>query len=52
MYTAYLLFRKSIYHIMLLCLGTIVLGGCGQAHQLGVETEPQELLNEKLANPS
>ena len=51
MYTAHLLSRKSIYHIMLLLLGTIVLGSCGQSRQLGMDADPQELLNEKLANP-
>jgi hypothetical protein len=52
MYTTYLQAKKSIYRIMLLSLGTMVLGGCSQSHQLGVETTPQELLNAKLANPS
>jgi energy-coupling factor transporter ATP-binding protein EcfA2 len=52
MYTTYLQAKKSIYRIMLLSLGTMVLGGCSQSHQLGVESSPQELLNAKLADPS
>jgi hypothetical protein len=51
MYTTYLQAKKSIYRIMLLFLGTMVLGGCSQSHQLGIETTPQELLTAKLANP-
>ena len=52
MCTAYLQSRKSIYHVMLLSLGTIILGSCSRSHQLGVETNQQDILDMRLANPS
>ena len=52
MYTILSPTTKTVYRTKLLLLAAIMLYGCGQARQLGVETEPQELLNEKLANPS
>jgi hypothetical protein len=38
--------------ISLLFLGTILLGSCSRAHQLGMEDNPQEILDMKLANPN
>jgi len=51
MCTTYLQSGKSMYHIMLLSLGTILLGSCSRAHQLGMDDNPQEILNTKLSNP-
>jgi energy-coupling factor transporter ATP-binding protein EcfA2 len=51
MHTFYVQFRRSSYSTMLLVLGTILLGSCSRAQQLGVEDDPQEILNQKLNNP-
>ena len=52
MHITYLQSKKSICHIMLLSLGTMVFGCCSQSHPLGVEGDTQELLNAKLADPN
>ena len=51
MYTAHLQPNKLIYRMTLLSLATSLLGGCSQAHQLGMEDNPQEILDTKLNNP-
>jgi hypothetical protein len=50
MYTRYSLSKKPIYGILLLFLGTLLLGSCNRAHHLGIEDNPQEILNTKLNN--
>ena len=44
-------FTKRVCSIVLLFWGGILLGGCSRAHQLGMEDNPQEILNTKLNNP-
>jgi energy-coupling factor transporter ATP-binding protein EcfA2 len=51
MYTRYAPSKKSIYIILLLSLGILLLGSCNRAHHLGMEDNPQEILNTKLNNP-
>ena len=51
MCTTYLQSRKSMYHIILLSLATILLSSCSRAHQLGMGDNPQVILNTKLNNP-
>jgi hypothetical protein len=48
MYTTYLHSKKATHGIVSLALGTILLGSCSRAHQLGVEDNPQAILNRKL----
>jgi hypothetical protein len=42
MYAIYLQSKKSIYHLILLSLGTVVLSGCSQSHQLEKVPENQQ----------
>jgi hypothetical protein len=51
MYTTYLQSRKSMYHVILLSLATVLLGSCSRAHQLGIGDTPQEILDNKLRDP-
>jgi energy-coupling factor transporter ATP-binding protein EcfA2 len=51
MYTRYAPSKKSVYGILLLSLGILLLGSCNRAHHLGMEDNPQEILNTKLNNP-
>ena len=44
-------FTKFAHGIALLSLGTGLLSNCSQAHQLGMEDDPQEILEMKLNNP-
>ncbi len=50
MYTPYLLLTRPAYRVILLFLGISLLAGCGQSHQLGMEDNPQEILEMKLNN--
>ena len=43
--------RRPTYAIILLALATILLGSCGQSHQLGMEDNPEEILERKINNP-
>ena len=45
-------FTKRVCSIVLLFWGGILLGGCSRAHQLGMEDNPQEILDMKLADPN
>ncbi len=47
MYTTYLQSKKSTYGIVLPFLGAMLLGSCSRAHQLGMEDNPQEILDTK-----
>ena len=51
MYTTRLQPNKWICRIAMLALTTNLLGGCGQVQQLGIEGNPQEILDKKLNNP-
>jgi hypothetical protein len=54
MKTSFLPSTMSIHRVsstVLLFLGAILLGNCGQPHRLGVAETPQEILDAKLANP-
>jgi hypothetical protein len=51
MHTVCVQFRRSSYSTMLLVLGTMLIGSCGRSQQLGMEDDPQEILDKKLRNP-
>ncbi len=51
MYTIHSQSRKSTYSTMLLALVTLLLGSCSRAHQLGMEDNPEEILERKLNEP-
>ena len=48
MYTVYLQSIKYMYRVILLAIGAICLGSCSHSHQMGMEDNPQEILNRKL----
>ena len=45
------LFSNTTYRILLLSLGAGLLGSCSRSQQLGVQDDPQEILNNKLRDP-
>ena len=51
MYTTNQMFSEFLFHIALLVLGTTLLSSCDQSQQLGIEDNPQELLERKLNDP-
>src|SRR3569623_1532697 len=51
MNTTCLQIMKSPYSRVMLLMGTLIWGSCSQSHQLGMDPNPQHLLNMKLANP-
>jgi energy-coupling factor transporter ATP-binding protein EcfA2 len=51
MYTRYSPSKKATYSMVLLSLGILLLGSCGRAHRLGIEDNPQDILNTKLNDP-
>ena len=49
--TLYSTFSSAAYRILLLSLSAGLLGGCIRSQQLGMEDNPEEILEKKLNNP-